>query len=270
MIVNTLVTNFEILFGRMMRKMVMTMLMNTGFNRSPNGFHFQIFTNPLEMSRYFESQIDSMMRDFFNFSFNQDFTTGEAITDHQNNLPELLPPSTSRKLSPRDEVFKPGYDFASENPHDKNYKIDKDLDGKISAEDFSRIWKDVDETQLVPKNESPVVPRSRFNFSSFGKSVTSQTIRRPDGSVEERQSVTDSEGNCETTIKRQIGDKIYTSVTKRDKYGVESKTENFENIPESEVKNFDSNWKPTEEPKINSEPLNKFPWEQFFDFNPKL
>lgn len=51
-----------------------------GFNQSPNGFHFQIFTNPLEMSRYFESQIDSMMRDFFNFSFNQDFTAGEAIT----------------------------------------------------------------------------------------------------------------------------------------------------------------------------------------------
>ncbi|CAG5074083.1 Protein of unknown function [Cotesia congregata] len=51
-----------------------------GFSQGPNGFHFQIFTNPLEMSRYFESQIDSMMRDFFNFSFNQDFTAGEAIT----------------------------------------------------------------------------------------------------------------------------------------------------------------------------------------------
>lgn len=125
----------------------------------------------------------------------------------------------------------------------------------------------------------------------------SQIIRRPDGTIEERKSVTDSEGNCETTIKRQVGDKIYTSVTKRDKNGVESKTENFENIPESEltifmqqiykilviseidlsfffslgeIKNFDSNWKPLEEPKIDIGPLSKFPWEKFFDFNPKL
>ncbi|XP_057336149.1 uncharacterized protein LOC130674744 [Microplitis mediator] len=245
-----------------------------GFGQNPQEFHFQIFTNPFEMTRYFETQMQNMMKDFFNFGFNHDSVIGENFGDHHEGLPQLLPPPVQGKKNPRDEVLKPGYDLPSQDPGDLNSKRDQDLDGKITAGDFSRIWQDVeipDEKQLVvPEDGRSVVPRSNFKFNSFGKSVMSQIIRRPDGTVEERKSVTDSEGNCETTIKRKVGDKIYTSVTKRDKNGVESKTENFENIPESEIKNFDSNWKPLEEPKIDVGPLSKFPWEKFFDFNPKL
>ena len=36
------------------------------FDRQPNGgIHFQIFGDPFEMTRYFESQMDHMLKHFF-------------------------------------------------------------------------------------------------------------------------------------------------------------------------------------------------------------
>ncbi|XP_034952117.1 HCLS1-associated protein X-1 [Chelonus insularis] len=234
---------------------------NDGRHFGPRqGFHFKIFTNPFEMTQYFESQMDSMMKDFFNFGFNQG--PGMIPFDDQN-LPQLMPPPERQHKSLREEFLKPGYDYSSSNPEEK---VDIDLDGKISAQDFSKIWKDPNSSENMQLD----VPQNKFNFHSFGQSIVSQTVRRPDGSIEEKKTVTDSQGNAETTVRRKIGDKIYTVITKRDKDGVERKTEEFQNIDEHEVQNFENNWKPVEPAPIQPGILSDFPWQKFVGFNPKL
>ena len=76
---------------------------------------------------------------------------------------------------------------------------------------------------------------SRF-FS--GRATSTQIIRRSDGTLEKRQTFRDSEGNEQTTVTRQIGDKMHEIITKRDKTGAETKTENLINMDESKKNGF--------------------------------
>lgn len=87
----------------------------------------------------------------------------------------------------------------------------------------------------MSRNPQQLIPNNNFNFTF---SSVYQTTRHPDGVVEEKKIVTDGQGNTETTIKKQIGDKSYTVITKKDKDGVEIKTENFQNIEESKISFF--------------------------------
>lgn len=71
------------------------------------------------------------------------------------------------------------------NPHSRA-REDKDLDSKVSQEGLDPV--------LQPQ------PKSYF------KSVSVTKITRPDGTVEERRTVVDSEGRTETTVTRQETD----------------------------------------------------------------
>lgn len=68
---------------------------------------------------------------------------------------------------------------------------------------------------------------------SIGKSVRKEIIRRADGTIEKKQIIKDSEGNEETIVSREIGDKKYVITTKKDKDGVETKSEDLINMDES-------------------------------------
>lgn len=48
------------------------------------------------------------------------------------------------------------------------------------------------------------------NMKSFGQSIISQTIRKPDGSYETRRMVRDTDGNTKTTVTRTIDGKTET------------------------------------------------------------
>lgn len=102
---------------------------------------------------------------------------------------------------------------------------------RLSAKDLVKVWKEPDSLQPV----EPQQPRRQFSFNSFGKSMSTQMIRRPDGTMEQRQTITDSEGNTETIITRQFGDQTHTIKTRRDKNGVEMKTEDLINLDESKI-----------------------------------
>lgn len=54
---------------------------------------------------------------------------------------------------------------------------------------------------------------SQQNFRSFGQSIVSQTIRKPDGSYETRRILRDSDGNTKTTVTRTIDGKTETITT---------------------------------------------------------
>lgn len=79
------------------------------------------------------------------------------------------------------------------------------------------------------KTVKPFVPR----IFSTGKSIRKEIIRRSDGTVEQKQVFRDSEGNEETIVSKEIGDKKYVITTKKDKNGVETKSEDFFNMDES-------------------------------------
>lgn len=88
---------------------------------------------------------------------------------------------------------------------------------------MSRVWKDPSSLQSVEPYNPP--QRSPFFFQSFGQSISTKIIRKPDGSVEQHRTVRDSEGNEETTITQQFGDNTRTVVIKKDKNGGKSETE---------------------------------------------
>lgn len=96
---------------------------------------------------------------------------------------------------------------------------------RIKSDELAKIW-----TPSEPENrrESP------FSIRTFGNSVSTQIIRRSDGSIEERRTARDSEGNEEIRVTRQIGDKKHTIITQKAKDGSETKTEDIVNMDESE------------------------------------
>ncbi|CAL9691629.1 unnamed protein product [Knipowitschia caucasica] len=70
-------------------------------------------------------------------------------------------------------------------------KQDGDLDSAVSAGGLEQII-------TPPAGQAPQQPRTR----SFFKSVTVSKVVKPDGSVEERRTVRDGQGNEETTVTR--------------------------------------------------------------------
>ncbi|XP_043270868.1 HCLS1-associated protein X-1 [Venturia canescens] len=231
------------------------------FRHPGTGMHFSVFSDPVEMTRYFESQMDNMLKNFFH-GFGQGF--GNAIENFEDNgsLPALPAPQPK---SLRESFLKPGYEY----PQSKESgapKLDHDLDGQLSAADLTKVWKEPDSVE--PRQSQ--MPHSQFSFRSFGKSMSTQMIRQPDGTIEQRQTITDSDGNTETIITRQFGDKTHTIKTRRDKNGVETKTEDLINLDENQLADFEKKWQPVEGPKIESGTLSSFPWHKYFNFNPKL
>ncbi|KAK2578357.1 hypothetical protein KPH14_002629 [Odynerus spinipes] len=227
------------------------------FRHFGNTIHFSIFSDPMEMTRYFEAQMDEILKSFFPGSGRGSFF---SIPD-RGNVPEVIP-IEPRQDNLRNKMLKPGYDMPGLDDYGKS-RADVDLDGKISAEDFSKIWEEPDsKKQIVPYT-------NQFHHSS--RFVTKRFVRGPDGTIEEQETIRDGEGNEETIVSKQIGDKKYVVTTKKDKNGIETKTEDLINIDESEMKNFEQKWGfPFGHDSRPSSILNYFPWEKFFGPNPKL
>lgn len=95
---------------------------------------------------------------------------------------------------------------------------------RITTEEFSRMWN--------KGNVETVKPFIPHNFLT-GRSVRKEIIRRSDGTIEQKQIIRDSEGNEEMIVTKEIGDKKYVITTKKDKNGVETKSEDLFNIDES-------------------------------------
>lgn len=73
-------------------------------------------------------------------------------------------------------------------------KEDRDLDSAVSSGGLDQIL-------MPPAGQAPNQPRTR----SFFQSVTVTKVVKPDGTVEERRTVRDGQGNEETTVTRSGG-----------------------------------------------------------------
>lgn len=210
-----------------------------------NGNHFNVFSDPLEITRFFESQIDHMLKNFM-FGYNN---------EGHNAIMDTFPFTSPNKENLRDKMLKPNHDL-----NQPAVKVDTDLDGKITPDNFSNVW---------DKHDKP----NSSEFGLFphitGKSIVKEYMRGPNGIIKQKQVIRDHEGNEETIISQQAGEKMYTVVIKKDKNGVETKTENFVNTDKSELPDG-KDLLLNNEPSFNNIDLNIFSWKNFFYPNPKL
>ncbi|XP_039875889.1 HCLS1-associated protein X-1 isoform X1 [Simochromis diagramma] len=79
----------------------------------------------------------------------------------------------------------------------EEHKGDRDLDSAVSSDGLDQLL-------TPPAGQAPNQPRTR----SFFQSVTVTKVVKPDGSVEERRTVRDGQGNEETTVTRSGGSGI--------------------------------------------------------------
>ncbi|EGI64183.1 hypothetical protein G5I_07343 [Acromyrmex echinatior] len=202
------------------------------------------------MMFYFDSQIDNMLKNFF--KFNNTFFDDKAIT-----LP-FTGPEKNDNL--RDRMLKSEPDtFAIADVPIEN-KVDTDLDGRSPVE-FSKMW----------NKENMEITKPSISTFSIGKSVRKEIIRRADGTIEKKHVIRDSEGNEETIISKEADNKTYVVTIKKDKNGIETRSEDLFNMDENELKDFNQKWDSSVKDNISGHNSTyRFPWEKFFGPNPKL
>jgi len=229
-------------------------------------FGFNIFSSPLEMHRYFEHQMNEVMKSFGMFHGDESFLgkSGETFgkfeepmfgdysfnydSSHFPKIEDFQGSDGSQSGSLRDQYLKPGYEEAKPNEPNKG---DADLDGRF----------DMGDLDIVLKGKA-----SRPHTFSFGQSMTTKTIRNADGSVETHRTLTDQHGNQQVTITHSRGDQKYTRTIKTDKNGHQEVTENLVNIDENDKDAFlRGSWPQNSlTDKGGKLPPNWFPFDKFF------
>jgi len=237
-------------------------------NRDGFDFHFSVVTDPLEIHKFFEHQMDEMMR-----SFTQGFGglgSGGVpgiggilgLEDHTENPDHFTKKPSfksdenehldSRSFMLKDDEMAPREPNSSEIAP-REPKVDTDLDEEdVSIGDLSKLFSNKDQNKLnqfKPFGQSPWSQfegkpdegRSSF-FSSFGSSTSQQTIRRADGSIETKSTSRDSQGNETTTIRRRIGEEEHIETIKRGSDGTQVKTDQFVNMDDNGLEDFNSRW----------------------------
>uniref|UniRef100_A0A1Y9HDL3 Uncharacterized protein n=1 Tax=Anopheles funestus TaxID=62324 RepID=A0A1Y9HDL3_ANOFN len=214
----------------------------------------QIFTNPIEMQKYFEQQMQEMWKSL------EEYDDNAKMFDHDL----------------KQDFLKPGFEEPETGKDVK--RQDTDLDGEIYADQLHSLLQRIspDLKELMPKKRTnkkeisdttaerrkltddekvmdlihgitdqkhlpsgtgiskPMRRNSglqqRFPEGGlfegafqgprmFGQSIISQTIRRPDGSYETRRTVRDSQGNTQTTVTLSTKDGQKETVTTYDEAG---------------------------------------------------
>ncbi|XP_009889894.1 PREDICTED: HCLS1-associated protein X-1 [Charadrius vociferus] len=110
------------------------------------------------------------------------------------------------------------------HPAPPHLKEDQDLDSQVSSAGLGTILR-------------PDEPKSHSYFQSV--SVTKVTL--PDGAVEERRTVQDSQGRRETTVTRRRGDQAFITTTKEDGQSKDYREE-VVNMDDRELAQFAGTW----------------------------
>ncbi|XP_021232399.1 HCLS1-associated protein X-1 [Numida meleagris] len=103
-------------------------------------------------------------------------------------------------------------------------KEDGDLDSQVSSAGLGTI--------LRPQQPAP---------RSYFQSVSVTTVTLPDGAVEERRTVQDSQGHRETTVTRRRGDQAFITTTKEDGQSKDYREEVL-NMDDRELAQFAGTW----------------------------
>ncbi|GAB6032473.1 hypothetical protein CHUAL_011105 [Chamberlinius hualienensis] len=190
-----------------------------------------------EIFTHLENQLFGHFKSFFSDinEFREDF----------ENIPSLQPlPETSL----RDKFLKkPDSELPGSNASEVIYSVpeglwrrpppvelkDQNLDSGVADDGIKKTLRD------NPSFFGEIKPCYKSAMSSFFSANV-------DGKVEQRYTKKDSFGNEETVVKRQVGNKSHSVVTRKDAQGVEEHEEIFENIDDKNVEDFNRQWSKVE------------------------
>ncbi|CAH1396155.1 unnamed protein product [Nezara viridula] len=183
-----------------------------------HGFGSFFSSDPLEFHKFFEQQIDDIMK---RFSFSTFFNFDEGDTF---GFPEENPGRVEEFVHPRNKFFKPSYE------HPQGFKPDSDIDNESYA---PKVFGKLLDKEPVQSPASPFISRSM---------VTSHQRKiLPNGGIEERRkSIKD--GKEEVTVSRKIGDRKHIVTTIKMPDGSTTKNEEFVNFDEGQLGDFYKTW----------------------------
>lgn len=212
--------------------------------------HFFNIARPMDPFSIFE-HMEDVFKNFFSFHSSRmwDFPSMEEPFNEHENSPRrfLLDPSErnfgdfwgdndhsghievpniesfSEPRSPRDLVLKPSYQDSPKSVESTPHR-DSDLDDAQAGDILHQF----------PQRSQPTL--------SFRKSVSTRIIRGSDGTIEEHRTVKDSSGKEVTTVRKSIGDQSYSVTLHMDKEGINEKKEDFVNLDEKDVPDFQERW----------------------------
>jgi len=221
--------------------------------------NFTVLTDPLEIHRFFEQQMDDMLR---NFGF------GFGRAEERGCIALEEPPLQDE---PKDSLR----DFMLKEPVGQP-RIDSDIDDdKVDIRDLEKLFKRTDRIEdknegvsrksaVGGMNEDPIIRQfsgSIFGgadrlftevfdrqdndgcFSkSFGTSVFEKSVKLPGGGIETNKTVRNSDGSEVSTVIRKYGDQTHEKIIKRDKNGKETIEDKFINLDNSgsSIENFEN------------------------------
>ncbi|KAM9251872.1 HCLS1-associated protein X-1 isoform 1-T2 [Cariama cristata] len=155
-------------------------------------------------------------------------STGQPLRDSMLKHPDSPAPSASPEgpecASDPARPWRPFLGLEDAHPAPPGLKEDQDLDSQVSSAGLGTILR-ADE------------PKSHSYFQSV--SITKVTL--PDGAVEERRTVQDSQGHRETTVTRRRGDQAFITTTKEDGQSKDYREE-VVNMDDRELAQFAGTW----------------------------
>uniref|UniRef100_A0A1L8DDH3 Uncharacterized protein n=1 Tax=Nyssomyia neivai TaxID=330878 RepID=A0A1L8DDH3_9DIPT len=179
-----------------------------------NGKFFgpHIFANPMELEKHFEKHLQDLLKSFDDFE-----SSGEPMKEDFGKFPSIWGSLESKANGvDRDldsEVnsgkLKTILDSVPKVPTKKRLSDEEMIMARIHGTDEKKDEpRRLTKPRYVPKM-TPMHP----NFESsvpipgakiFGQSIMTETVRKPDGTVESRRVVRDFDGNLKTTISRTV------------------------------------------------------------------
>jgi len=165
--------------------------------------NFQVFTDPLEIHRFFEQQMEEMFREFRGIGEILDGKGFMEEWDHKSSEHQASI-TLDEKMSDRDMMLKHD-DYIPRQKEDNDYD-----DKKLTAEDLSELFQKrvEDREQDIPRSElcdPPLVPAPGLEegtVRTFSFSRSTRTVQRPDGSLEIEERTRNPDGSETVTIRR--------------------------------------------------------------------
>uniref|UniRef100_A0A1Q3G3V3 Uncharacterized protein n=1 Tax=Culex tarsalis TaxID=7177 RepID=A0A1Q3G3V3_CULTA len=216
-------------------------------------FGVQIFTNPLEIQKHFEHQIQEMMKSLeefddvnkpFDFDLKQDFLKpgfeeeikkdlkkeklldtdldGEIYPEQLHTLLQRISPDLKELLPKKkqNQLGQPGGSSTTQGPKLKLTDEQKFMDwihgfkGNDGSSSSMPATRPPPSRRMPPQRYHDGIFEGTFQGPRmFGQSIISQTIRKPDGTYETRKTVRDSEGHTQTTITRSTAEGRKETIT---------------------------------------------------------
>jgi len=176
-----------------------------------NSFNFNVFSDPLEIHKFFEREMEQMFKDFGGIGgimgqkkyLEEDFPSRfQELPNNPESDRDLMLKSESERVSPRVGDSKLGLDVQ-----------DRDLDNEnITSDHLDKLLKSGnrsdDQFKMIPReyHQDDGNPwQGMLGSHQFSFSYSSKSIQKPDGSIQIEERTRNPDGTESIIIKRRIG-----------------------------------------------------------------